>query len=235
MKKRVTRSGGFTLIELLVVIAIIAILASLLVPALAAGKVAVRKSLCLSNQRQMALATQMYGDDSNGAFPKADPIDHTLWIKTMFSTRNFSTLKIFEDPAEREGGNDYTKLRTFPITIDGERRNFIGSYGINERLAGPNGIEMPTYQSVRVPASIFFFGCATYFIVPDWDHERVYNVGGPQPIGATINTPRKKWARHGSGTGSKPGSVITYVDGHAQLQDQKFIDKKLLWRQTTTP
>jgi prepilin-type N-terminal cleavage/methylation domain-containing protein len=235
MKKRVTRSGGFTLIELLVVIAIIAILASLLVPALAAGKVAVRKSLCLNNQRQMALATQMYGDDSNGAFPKADPIDHTLWIKTMFSTRNFSTLKIFEDPAEREGGNDYTKLRTFPITIDGERRNFIGSYGINERLAGPNGIEMPTYQSVRVPSSIFFFGCATYFIVPDWDHERVYNAGGPQPIGATINPPRKKWARHGSGTGSKPGSVITYVDGHAQFQDQKFIDKKLLWRQTTTP
>ena len=232
MKNRAKRSGGFTLIELLVVIAIIAILASLLVPALSGGKVAVRKSLCLSNQRQMALATQMYGDDNNGAFPKADPIDHTLWIKSMLTTRNFSTLKIFEDPAEREGGNDYTKLRTFPITINGERRNFIGSYGINERLAGPNGIEMPTFQSVRVPSSIFFFGCATYFIVPDWDHERVYNAGGPQPIGMTINPPRKRFARHGSGTGSKPGSVITYVDGHAQFQDQKFIDKKLLWRQT---
>ncbi|MGZ8901076.1 MAG: hypothetical protein ACXW3Z_13365, partial [Limisphaerales bacterium] len=128
--------------------------------------------------------------------------------------------------------NDYTKLRTFPITIDGQRSDFIGSYGINERLAGPNGIEMPTYQSVRDPSSIFFFGCATYFIVPDWDHERVYNAGGPQPIGATINPPRKKFARHGSGTGSKPGSVITYVDGHAQFQDQKHIDKKLLWRQT---
>ena len=152
MKKRAKCSGGFTLIELLVVIAIIAILASLLVPALAAGKVAVRKSLCLSNQRQIALSTQMYADDSNGAFPKADPMDHTTWIKSMLKTRDFSTLKIFEDPAEREGGNDYTKLRTFPINIDGQRRDFIGSYGINERVAGPNGIEMPTYQSVRDPA-----------------------------------------------------------------------------------
>jgi prepilin-type N-terminal cleavage/methylation domain-containing protein len=232
MKKRAKRSGGFTLIELLVVIAIIAILASLLVPALAGGKVAVRKSLCLSNQRQIALSTQMYADDANGTFPKADLMDHTKWITRMVKTRDFSTLKIFEDPAEREGGNDNTKLRTFPIIIDGQRRDFIGSYGINERLSGPNGIEMPTYQSVRQPSSIFFFGCATYFIVPDWDHERVYNAGGPQPIGTTINPPRKKWARHGSGSGSKPGSVITYVDGHAQFQDQKFIEKKLMWRQT---
>ena len=221
--------SGFTLIELLVVIAIIAILASLLVPALVAGKVSVRKSLCLNNQRQMALSTQMYGDDHDGAFPKADNADHTLWIKRMFSTRNFSTLKIFEDPAEREGGNDFTKLRTFQIRIDGTNRNFIGSYGINERLAGPNGITNPTYQSLQEPASIFFFGCATYFIAPDWDHERVYNAGGPQPIGATVNPPRKKYARHGSGSGSKPGSVITYVDGHAQFKDQTFIQKTLRW------
>src|SRR5688572_7481639 len=91
---------AFTLIELLVVVAIITILASLLLPVLAAGKMSVRKTLCLSNQRQMSLATQMYADDYNGAFPKADNNDHTLWIKRMINTKNFSTLKIFEDPAE---------------------------------------------------------------------------------------------------------------------------------------
>jgi len=230
-KNRVSRGSarGFTLIELLVVVAIIAILASLLLPVLAAGKVSVRKTLCLSNQRQMFLSTQMYADDYNGAFPKADTSDHTLWIKRMMSTKNFSTLKIFEDPAEMEGGNDFTKLRTFQINLDGKSRNFIGSYGINERLAGPAGIVNPTYQSVAEPGSIFFFGCATYFIAPDWDHERVYNAGGPQPIGATANPPRRKYARHGSGTGSKPGSVVTYVDGHAQFQDQAFLQKKLRW------
>jgi prepilin-type N-terminal cleavage/methylation domain-containing protein len=220
---------GFTLIELLVVVAIIAILASLLLPALSGGKVAVRKSLCVSNQRQISLSTQMYADDSNGAFPKADNSDHTLWIKKMITTKNFSTLKIFEDPAEREGGNDYTKLRTFPITIDGKAQTFIGSYGSNERLTGPNEIKMPTYQSVLEPTAIFYFGCSTYFIAPDWDHERVYNAGGPQPIGATVNPPKRKFARHGSGTGSKPGSVITYVDGHARFEDQTFIQKKLRW------
>jgi len=226
---RLSRAGGFTLIELLVVVAIIAILASLLLPALSGGKVAVRKSLCVSNQRQISLSTQMYADDFNGAFPKADNSDHTLWIKRMITTKNFSTLKIFEDPAEREGGNDYTKLRTFPIMIDGKQQTFIGSYGSNERLTGPNNILMPTYQSVLEPTAIFYFGCATYFIAPDWDDERVFNAGGPQPIGATMNPPKRKFARHGSGGGGKPGSVITYVDGHAKFEDQTFIDKKLRW------
>ncbi len=220
---------AFTLIELLVVVAIIAILASLLLPALSGGKVAVRKSLCINNQRQISLSTQMYADDCNGAFPKADANDHTLWVKRMLATKNFTTLKIFEDPAEREGGNDYTQLRTFPIIINGKQTNFIGSYGSNERLTGPSSIVMPTYQSVLEPSAIFYFGCSTYFIAPDWDSERIYNAGGPHPIGVTANPPIRKYARHGSGGGSKPGSVITYVDGHAKFEDQTYIQKKLRW------
>lgn len=58
---------AFSLVELLVVIAVIAILAALLLPVLALAKRKALQSACLSNQRQLAAALQMYAHDNNDA------------------------------------------------------------------------------------------------------------------------------------------------------------------------
>jgi len=88
---------AFTLIELLVVIAIIAILAAILFPVFAQAKIAAKKSVSVSNQKQMGLAELMYMGDYDdtviSSWARGFPGDAAFWVQPYMKN-----LKILIDP-----------------------------------------------------------------------------------------------------------------------------------------
>ena len=73
MKSATRPTQAFTLVELLVVVSIIALLLAILLPALNKAKAVAVRVKCISNQRHVVLALQMYADENKGKYPTRNP------------------------------------------------------------------------------------------------------------------------------------------------------------------
>jgi prepilin-type N-terminal cleavage/methylation domain-containing protein len=82
---------AFTLIDLLVVIAIIAILAAILFPVFAQAKLAAKKSVSLSNQKQIGLGIIMYAGDYDDTYPRNDGCTLNDSLNTAFNIQPAGT------------------------------------------------------------------------------------------------------------------------------------------------
>jgi prepilin-type N-terminal cleavage/methylation domain-containing protein/prepilin-type processing-associated H-X9-DG protein len=125
-------SRGFTLIELLVVIAIIALLMSILMPALQRVREQARAVACLSNLKQWGLIFSMYTDEHNGRFQKGLDQGHhwIIALRPYFSDMNDT--EFFYCPSATKHADDLGMVTgNTAWFFDSKYGRDHGSYGIN--------------------------------------------------------------------------------------------------------
>jgi prepilin-type N-terminal cleavage/methylation domain-containing protein/prepilin-type processing-associated H-X9-DG protein len=219
------KSNGFTLIELLVVIAIIAILASLLLPALARAKEAGRKTSCLSNVRQIGLAYQGFLADNVDKFPQyvtertapAGTPD-TADARAPFSYR--CTLI----PYITSGTNVFKCPDGLPWPDPQAGAWYNTDYGNNHNEENlPGASQQAWYQAhpdfgfnETVAASSLLRPTDFIILADAGRSDNTPSRGGmyPQPWAFDISSQSRMLGRHAKGTAN-----ITYADGHAISQN----------------
>ena len=125
---------GFTLIELLVVIAILAIVASLLLPALSRSKQKAKAALCLNNLKELGLGCSLYALDNHDRLPETSH-QTASWIGKLA---------------------DYGLGSVYVCPLDTNGMNRITSYAINDFLTphpfGAPQLDFSTFTAIPSPS-----------------------------------------------------------------------------------
>lgn len=193
--RRPLHAAGFTLIELLVVVGIIALMVSLLVPALGSAKAQAQKTVCMSNLRQLALGALMYANDAKDAMPPCYYAAHHY--------KDHNDPATFWWGAEMGSYVDHTASPLYKYM-----KSPLGEDSVFECPSQPWGTYAPEYKQANQPTSTY--GYNGYYLTPSATCG--YNIAG-QP-GYIGNRPWQRLC-----TIQTPHLVFMFADAMLQLSD----------------